>query len=434
MSILKRAFAALPGLAACLSMALAQIVAPSPAFSQHRPRADTPAPFVCEGNRFTNGDFSVMADPAVGPDAKPDQDIDAASGWGRLWDGNSLADLYSQGLAGTGSPPTPANGNYASMWIQNNNSPNVDAGFREGMFNRLVTPIQANTGIYSFTFKAAPLNAAQTVAGQPAAPSVVGIYGVYRPATATTLPQAPGYLIVPANEDLFGPGTGVRLGSLVTIPATADNHWVTYTITFDSAALGSLPEITHVMVTNSGGGASQARYIAFDDFCMQTAADAGLPTPSSGVSTCCPPSASFPLSSMFSSVQGNVAGNYHLNFTLSPALDAQMTAYVALVKAMDSSFLGLAMTIRVFDGGTGATPVVASGSLPLEPDAGIHWYAGGGGGNLWSSPFFTSASNRPVNRWTVVEMTVWSLGPGRPWSQECEVRRFAFRPQLVDPL
>jgi hypothetical protein len=434
MSTFKRAVATLPGIAAWLSMALAPMATPSPALAQGRPRADpSPASF-CQGNRFTNGDFSQM-EPGRTPDAANgtpnDQDIDGATGWGPLWIGSSLADLYSATTAGTGSPPIPANGNYASMWIQNNPSNAVDAGFREGMFNRLGTAIQANTGTYSFTFKAAPLNQRLT-----SAPSRVGIYGVYRPTTGTTappLPNAPLFLNVPANEDLFGAGSGVRLGT-VSIPATTDNHWVTYTITFDSALLGSLPEITHVMVTHAGGGENQARYIAFDDFCMQTAADAGLPIPDTNISTCCPPSASFPLATLFSSVQGRIPDSYHLNFTLSPTLDAQMTAYVALAKTLDSSFLGLAMTIRIFDGGSGAAPVVASGSVPLEPDQGVHWHAGGGGGNPWSPSFFTSASDRPVNRWTVVEMTVWSLGPGRPWSPECEVRRFAFRPQLIDPL
>jgi hypothetical protein len=146
------------------------------------------------------------------------------------------------------------------------------------------------------------------------------------------------------------------------------------------------------------------------------------------ISTCCPPLATYPVTSMFNSVQANIGGPYHLNFTMAAAFDAQMAAYVALLKTLDPSITAMAVVATAYNGGSGASPVIGGGALqlgipywipPPSPSSGVLW------------PFFTAAANLPVNTWTVVEMNVWVGRRNGQWVRLCEPRRFAFRPQLI---
>jgi hypothetical protein len=223
----------------------------------------------CSGNYFTNGDFETVKE---NPDnnsidgAMGDQDIAIATGWNPIWSGGSLADLYCPTTAGTGNPPTPASGVYASMWVGNRglNSQN----FREGMFNKLKTVISKNSGNYSFNFKTAKLQNNGTNNLQ------IGIYGVYY--TGSTLPDAPTSETFPTNINLFNGvgGTVVLLGT-ITIPNNATNVWKNQTITFNSSIFPS-NSITHILVTSSdtvtSGGIS---YMAFDEFCLKVCNDCG---------------------------------------------------------------------------------------------------------------------------------------------------------------
>jgi hypothetical protein len=148
-------------------------------------------------------------------------------------------------------------------------------------------------------------------------------------------------------------------------------------------------------------------------------------------STCCPPSATFNMASLFEAKAPNLSGDYYINFLGLGGLDAQMTAYVAYLKALDPAFKGLVMTARIFDGGTGPT-AIASGPQ-LEPDSSIYWNAGTTNGALWpNSTFFSPATTRPVNNWVVIELIVWTQGPGRGYSQNCERRYLKYRPNMVN--
>jgi hypothetical protein len=155
------------------------------------------------------------------------------------------------------------------------------------------------------------------------------------------------------------------------------------------------------------------------------------PPPPPPPSTCCPPSASFPIPTMFNSVQGNVANSYHLNFTLNATLDAQMTAYVSLLKALDSSVTSMAMVVNAYNGGlvTGA-PVISGPALQTGI---VFWVPPPGPTtNLWPlSAFFTSTADLPSNTWTVVEVTIW-IGRRGEFVQSCETRRFAFSPTVIE--
>jgi hypothetical protein len=444
MSHLKKLVANGTGILSSLMMVLSPATVPTVAQAQVRASSMTAPAFTCTGNRFTNGDFSQL-NPGRTPDAADDQDIDAAVGWKPLWQGGSLADLYSQGVAGTGAAPTPANGNYASMWITNR-SVAADVEYREGMYNQLVTPIAANTGTYSFTFKSAPLTG-----GTGGASTYVGVYGVKQAANAV-LPAAPTGVNTPSNLAHFGPNTTVYLGK-VEIPTNATNAWQNQTMTFDSATFGGVSGITHVMVTKLDNAPQQTnlRYVAFDDFCMQTSKDhdndtdggTGNTTTTTGpcpgdkctnndYATCCPPISKFNIKSMFNSVQPTVGSSYHLNMTFNSTLDAQMNAYVALLKTMDPAFTGIATTIRAYNGGTGAAPVLSGAQL--EPDKAIYWNAGAPNGVIWpAGQIFTSATDLPEGTWTIVEFVTWQTNnSGRYWSMDCSIKRFAFRPESVN--
>lgn len=267
---LKRSIATLPAFIAWLLMVLVPTLAPLPAYSQAKTGNPGDGDAFCPGNRFTNGDFSAVTGD---PDAQPDQDIDLATGWGAVWSSNnnpSLADLWSQTVAFSGGIiPSPPNGNYSGMWITNGPATSQSV-WREGMFNKLLTPINVNTGSYSFTFKTTP----QRTGAYAGTASVIGIYGVYL--GTASLPSAPSDLNVPPNLSLFGPGNTVLLGT-VSIPSSqANGPWTTQTIGFmaDPLTFGSLSSIDHIMITKADGFASQKRPFAFDDFCMQSAAPA----------------------------------------------------------------------------------------------------------------------------------------------------------------
>ncbi len=424
------------------------------------------AAFNCPNNRFTNGDFS-NAPAGAGPgqiDKSMDQDIDLAVGWKAIWstaDNPSLADLYSA-TAPTPFIVSPPDGNFAAMWVSNRV---IDgAGMREGMFNKLVTPIAAGTGTHSFTFTAANLETAG------AGKTYIGIYGINR-SDSEALPNAPINATTPSNINLFGASKSVLLAKVEMPVAVPKQTWQSYTVTFPTSTFGALPQVSHVMVTklDAAEGATeitQNRYVAFDDFCMQTAADAGVPNTDGGTSggngtggsgtggsgsggqvpvntncpgigctdqaysTCCPPSANTKLSKMLASVQPTISDDYYLKFTLDPMLDAQMTAYGAYLKLLDPSYTGMAMTVRAFDGGSGNSPSVSGG--PLEPEKAIYWNAGTTAGVQWpAGDLFSPATKRPVNNWTVVETVIWHTGPNRPWSMDCSIKRIAFRPQVV---
>jgi hypothetical protein len=411
----------------------------------------------CPNNRFTNGNFATIL---PGQPINSDELIASAQGWRPLWTGSSLADLYQEDRVPHQdfTRPTPFNGNYASMWVSNSPSDPMDR--REGMFNLLTTPIAANTGVYNFTFKVAPLHNGGATR--------IGIYGVNRAANAT-LPNAPTGLTTPTNLALFGAGNSVLLGT-VLVPAGGTSAWQNVTVQFDSAAFGSLAQINHVMVTrpDTVSPASSARYLAFDDFCMRTVAedaqDSGGGTGGTGgsggtggaggtggngtsnpsapgacpgtsctnqdYSTCCPPTARYQWTNSWRAVQPNIGAGYHLEFALNNDINSQMQAYVNLLRTMDPNFQGIAMSIRAFNGGTGATAVPTGPQL--EPDNGIYWQPGQAAGSMWpNNAFFTSASDLPTNTWIVVEMVTWPInGSGRYWSQDCEVIRIAWRPQL----
>jgi hypothetical protein len=220
----------------------------------------------CPGNRMTNGRFNtVTGNPATATD----EDIHLATGWTRIWQNpGSSADLFiqTQGVLGN-TPPSPASGNYAGMWIVNRLTANVV--YREGMLNKLTGGgIANNSGTYQLTFK----TAAHLILDSNAS-TRIGIYGVRRTPTSaypSSLPPAPGSMTSPSNLSLFDIGANngntVLLGT-ATLPPTANNQWQPQNITFNAPAI----DITHIMVTKLDTTLSphHQRYVSFDDFCLR---------------------------------------------------------------------------------------------------------------------------------------------------------------------
>lgn len=219
----------------------------------------------CEGNKFTNGNFeSITGDP----NTEYHRDINLATGWLAPW-GNSRDNFAD--LACPGTPqrehvtiaPSPNSGVYAGMWIINSNNSSEGATYREGMYNKLVSPISRNTGQYSFTFDIAK------GANSTDQPVKIVIYGVHNP--NGIIAPSPSSLFSPSNLDLFGAGNVVKLGT-VTTPNSFSQIWVAQNIAFNSNAW-SMNNITHILITSDNELSSQKskHYINFDNFCMRSA-------------------------------------------------------------------------------------------------------------------------------------------------------------------
>ncbi len=220
----------------------------------------------CTGNYMTNGYFNFTVQ---GPDIQDDEDIIAATGWRRVWEKTSIqnvigADLYSSGIAGTGVPPTPASGNYASMWITNRSIDPIQ--YREAMFNRLhhsIKPESATSSAnYTLTFKTAKLN-------NPTSQVEISIYGVsYDDLKPATLPSKPAAIFTPTNINLFGAANTVLLGTII-IPAGASNTWVNQNIAFTPNSKEYPADgFNYILVTRSDNAGTGIAYCAFDDFCL----------------------------------------------------------------------------------------------------------------------------------------------------------------------
>lgn len=285
----------------------------------------------CPANRFDNGDFEIVSD---NPDKRGDQDIDLATGWSKITSDPSgdLADLYCPTSTDT-SLPNPQSGVYASMWVSGTNK------FKEGMFNKLKTPIPNGNTEYSFKFKTAKL--------LNNAPTVIGVYGV-KYDTTTPLPTSMSGTVL----DMFGAGNMVLLGE-INVPASATQTWASQTITFNSNTFGTMSEINHILVSRRDTKTGNGAYMAFDDFCMRTTQeeanngnprvviDIGPPIdigaidmdPDPNTSTCCPPlTGPAQIASLFNQTASTMGGSYKLE------LDGASAQYATFVQGYQAYF------------------------------------------------------------------------------------------------
>ncbi len=257
------------------------VVTPSEAQRTVLPRGSQVDTF-CPGNRVTNPHFTDVARPHLINQANS---ITEAAGWTGPWRQSTgsheyeTADAWSAAQVPTFfTQPTPVRGNYAAMWLSNR-AAIEDVVYREGMMNRLLHPIMRSTGIYNLTVDIA---AVRPPSGP--APSFIGIYGVIR-APNGVLPYGPAGLrgfTLPANLNLYTNPERIILLGTIEVPASATAAWQTYTLQFNSA---TLPQhewgVNHLIITKLDGAspATQTRYLAFDDFCLQTLAEAGIAPP-----------------------------------------------------------------------------------------------------------------------------------------------------------
>lgn len=208
-----------------------------------------------------NGDFEIVTGD---PNAQVDQDIDLATDWSALWTNGSLADLFDNNTTTFGGSgfvaPTPASGTFAGMWIENSNNP--DPTFREGMFNKLTTPLLPGTGSYLATFDYAVMSV-----NNGSAAIKIAVYGVN---FSGTLPTNPTSMQTPSNLDLYSPGNSVFLGE-VTVNDSSSNTYTTASMSFNTNLL-TMPAggFTHIMITSThlpdpGFG---KMFMAFDNYCV----------------------------------------------------------------------------------------------------------------------------------------------------------------------
>lgn len=216
----------------------------------------------CPASYTSNGDLES------GTPTASDQDIDNATDFARIWATGSWADYYGP-TAGPFTPPTPATGNYAGCWIAN--FVGGSTTYREGFQSKLVAPILANTGSYTLKFDMACLYGWGT--------SEVAVYGITNTSN-TSSPLTPTGAFTPSNTALFGAANTVLLGTVSISNSNCSNTKTNQTFTFNSNAAGfPAGGMTHFFVTHSDNtGINGARYMGFDNFCLQSAQDTVIVT------------------------------------------------------------------------------------------------------------------------------------------------------------
>lgn len=211
----------------------------------------------CPNGFTSNGDLSQGTAASGG-----DQHIDNAVDFSRIWSNGSFAEFYVENYAPSGyTPPSPATGNYASCWIAN--YAGGGTGYREGFKSQLVTPIAPNSGAYDISLDLAVLNGWGT--------PEVAIYGVYNP-SGNPSPNPTG-AYTPSNLDLYGATNTVLLGT-IAIDNSFSNSKQNYTLSFITSGIDFPANgMTHFFVTHSDNQSiSGAKYMAFDNFCIQPGA------------------------------------------------------------------------------------------------------------------------------------------------------------------
>ncbi len=220
----------------------------------------------CGGdNLIVNGNFeSTLSAPT-----NQSNNIHLANFWSSIWTIGNLADLYDENNAASNFPlPSPMDGNYASCWIYNYLGSTTK---REGMKVKLGSTtnpinIQPNSGNYILSVDVASLYGN----GQPE----IGIYGLYDNGTPVNNPQSSHD---PSNLDLFGSNNTVLLGT-IEVPNNSSGVKEQKTLSFSSTSSGfPINGIDHIFITRGPTIFSASRYVAFDNFCLNSETPINLP-------------------------------------------------------------------------------------------------------------------------------------------------------------
>ena len=203
----------------------------------------------CEGNYMENPNFDI------GTPSNIDNRIWEADSWSKIWT-NYFSGEFLTFDAGT-SPwiaiidPVPASGNHGGFWVAN-----TVGGEREGIMNKLGTPILSGNASYTLNFDLSVLSGYGT--------PELGIYGVYNPGVVYTSTSSSN---TPTNLNLFGTANTVLLGTLeVTGPVDGSTENVSINFCANSADFPA-NGITHIFFTraNLDGG---KKYLGVDNFCL----------------------------------------------------------------------------------------------------------------------------------------------------------------------
>lgn len=146
-----------------------------------------------------------------------------------------------------------------------------------------------------------------------------------------------------------------------------------------------------------------------------------------GFDPCCPPWNSTQLSSMLVyQGTGPISAPYTLKFQPTPALHAQMNAYVNYLTSLPlgPSVTGLTINFSAFNAGTGPAPIPAG---PAIGNGAMTWT----GANTPTAGFFATGI-MSVNTWYRIQTTVTLNGGPRGWLlKKCITSNVDVRIQLI---
>lgn len=208
----------------------------------------------CTNSIFINGDLEN------GTPTASHQDIGNAVGFSRIWAPGSWADYYTA-TAGPFTPPTPADGNYASCWIANFQNGGIT--YREGFKAELSLTVPPNTGVYNLTFETACLGGWGD--------SEIAVYALHNPSGGDA-PNAPTGAFTPSNTALFPVGTTQLIGIIPVTATSCSNTKISHSLNINTAAAGfPAGGMTHIFITHSdNNGINGALFMGFDNFCLPT--------------------------------------------------------------------------------------------------------------------------------------------------------------------
>ena len=143
--------------------------------------------------------------------------------------------------------------------------------------------------------------------------------------------------------------------------------------------------------TEPGGGVVNEAVIGVNPAVLVSQAD-----------PCCPPWNATTLGDrMIYQSAGGIAGSYTLKFQSNATLNAQMTAYITYLHAMDAALTSIKIDFQMFFAGTGASPVVAGTPSPTST---VTWTTSGGPS---PAPNFFANGAMQKNAWYTIRTRVY---------------------------
>jgi hypothetical protein len=226
--------------------------------------------------------------------------------------------------------------------------------------------------------------------------------------------MATATLTAQVNHIATSPGTFVH-NTAGVVPS--DGKWEPRSFTFTTVTSSD----TLAFASSISGGAGPQ----IDDITIDCA-PVPPPPPSNPVNACCPPwNVSTLGDQMMYQGTGGIGSRYTLKYMPTSVFNTQITAYMAYVHAMVPGATSIGIDFRLFDAGSGGTPVV--GALLAGPFTET-W--GSSGGPSPTPSFFSPAPPAmAVNHWYQIQ-TFIHLNGGTFFSDSCAHVNISVRIQV----